>query len=114
MQRLTILILINLIGLLSANAKSIKLVTNNADYKYIKISKTDTSRIECTTGKIGQIIYSKDKEINVKKAGKNAFVKLKSVIGKSSNGVMISKTINKLLTKWFCLFIDLFRRFFKK
>lgn len=93
MKKIILLIFINLISISLANAKSLTIITNNADYKYIKISKSDTSRIKCTTGKIGEIVYSKDKEMNVKKLKDNAFIKLKPVIGRS-NGVVISKSIN--------------------
>ncbi len=89
MVKIKILIIMSLL----VNAKSLTVITDNIDYKYIKISKTDTSRIKCTTGIIGEVVFSKDKEISVKKSKKNAFIKLKAVIGRS-NGIVISKNIN--------------------
>jgi hypothetical protein len=92
-NRFVIAILLMISTLYGNNIKTIK---DNNGYKYINISKSDTSRIECKSGEIGEIIYSKDKEITVEKSitkPNNAFIKLKQVVG-TSNGVVISKTIN--------------------
>lgn len=74
------------------NAQNLAVVEDGDDYKYVTISKNDTSRILCQSGDIGSIVYSKDKEFAVKKDGKNAYIKLSSVITKSDNTIVDKQT----------------------
>lgn len=49
-------------------------VVEGEGWHYVKVSLTDINRISCPV-EIGQVVYSKEKEIEVKRSGPNAYVK---------------------------------------
>jgi len=50
-------------------------VVEGEDYKYVNISLTDVNRIVCSS-EITRVVYSKEKNLEVKKDGRNAWVKI--------------------------------------
>ena len=92
-QKIIISMSLIVVSVFADNLPNQTIVDEVQGYKYIDISKTDINRAYCENGEFTQVIFSSEKEIDIQKNGKNAFIKL-IPINKTQGDVILSTTIN--------------------
>ncbi len=92
-QKIIISMSLIVVSVFADNLPNQTIVDEVQGYKYIDISKTDINRAYCENGEFTQLIFSSEKEIDIQKNGKNAFIKL-IPINKTQGDEILSTTIN--------------------
>ena len=67
---------------------AVQIIDSNGGYSYVNISTTDISRIHCSAP-IKNLIYSKEKRIEIKTSGRDAYIKILPVKRKMSGGEVL-------------------------
>jgi len=75
MRKWTLISLLISFSLLAFPAYAFQVVEGEG-YHFVKISSKDVNRIVCPAGPISNVVYSKEKNIQVKTLGRNAYVKI--------------------------------------
>lgn len=65
-----------LLGLLPLVAFGLEVIDDSSSQHYVKIALRDVNRIYCDSGEIGAVAYSREKRIELKKEGRNLFIKI--------------------------------------
>jgi len=88
MKRGITILVIAAAALAAGKPASIQIVDSNGGYSYVDISVSDISRIHCSAP-IKNLIYSKDKRIEIRTSGKDAYVKILPVKRKMNGGEVL-------------------------
>lgn len=72
---------------------NVTIVQNPEGYRYVNISKTDVNRLFCENGEFTELTFSSEKEMDIQKSGKNAFLKL-TPINEMQGDVVLNTTVS--------------------
>ena len=75
------------------NQGNVTIVQSPEGYRYANVSKTDVNRLFCENGEFGEITFASEKEIDIQRVGKNAFLKL-TPINEMQGDTILNTTIS--------------------
>lgn len=72
---------------------NVAIVQSPEGYRYVSISKTDVNRLFCENGEFTEFTFSSEKEMDIQKSGKNAFLKL-TPINEMQGDVVLNTSVS--------------------